>query len=118
MVRPRKSRNWRLFSFRCGVYSWRFRLKELTCDAVSSSGDVTRLLLAWSNGDRDALEDLVPVVYGELRHIAGRYFRHERPGQTLQATGLVHEAYLKLVDQQRVRWQNRAQFFGVAAQLM
>ena len=84
----------------------------------SPPGDVTHLLLAWSNGDRDALEDLIPVVYGELRRIAGRYFRHERPGHTLQATGLVHEAYLKLVDQQRVRWQNRAQFFGVAAQLM
>ena len=84
----------------------------------SPPGDVTRLLLAWSNGDRDALEGLIPVVYGELRRIADRYFCHERPGHTLQATGLVHEAYLKLVDQQRVRWQNRAQFFGVAAQLM
>ena len=84
----------------------------------SHPGDVTQLLLAWSNGDRDALEDLLPVVYGELRHIAARYFLHERPGHTLQATGLVHEAYFKLVDQQRVRWQNRAQFFGVAAQLM
>ena len=84
----------------------------------SHPGDVTQLLLAWSNGDRDALEDLLPVVYGELRHIAARYFVHERPGHTLQATGLVHEAYFKLVDQQRVRWQNRAQFFGVAAQLM
>ena len=81
-------------------------------------GDVTRLLLAWSNGDRDALEGLIPVVYGELRRIAARYFRHERPGHTLQATGLVHEAYLKLVDQNHARWQNRAQFFGVAAQLM
>jgi len=59
---------------------------------------VTQLLLAWSNGDRDALESLVPVVYGELRHIAVRYFLHERPGHTLQATGLVHEAYLKLVE--------------------
>ena len=81
-------------------------------------GDVTRLLLAWSRGDRDALEGLIPVVYGELRRIAARYFRHERPGQTLQATGLVHEAYLKLIDQDHARWQNRAQFFGVAAQLM
>jgi len=79
---------------------------------------VTRLLLAWSNGDRDALEDLVPVVYGELRHIAVRYFHHERPDQTLQATALVHEAYFKLIDQNHARWQNRAQFFGVAAQLM
>ena len=107
--------------FRSGgsAYTHGLYLQDLSNDLVSSPpGDVTHLLLAWSNGDRDALEDLIPVVYGELRRIAGRYFRHERPGHTLQATGLVHEAYLKLVDQQRVRWQNRAQFFGVAAQLM
>jgi RNA polymerase sigma factor (TIGR02999 family) len=79
---------------------------------------VTRLLVAWSKGDRDALEDLIPVVYAELRRIAARYFRHERPGHTLQPTLLVHEAYLKMVDQDHARWQNRAQFFGVAAQLM
>ena len=84
----------------------------------SLPGDVTRLLLAWSNGDRDALEGLIPVVYGELRRIAARYFRHERPDHTLQPTGLVHEAYFKLIDQDHARWQNRAQFFGVAAQLM
>ena len=76
------------------------------------------MLLAWTNGDRDALEDLVPVVYGELRRIAARYFNHERPDHTLQATALVHEAYFKLIDQDHARWQNRAQFFGVAAQLM
>jgi RNA polymerase sigma factor (TIGR02999 family) len=93
--------------------------KELTRDAVSSPpGDVTRLLLAWSKGDRDALEGLIPVVYGELRRIADRYFRHERPDQTLQPTALVHEAYFKLIDQDHAHWQNRAQFFGVAAQLM
>ena len=79
---------------------------------------VTQLLLAWSKGDRDALEDLLPVVYAELRRIAGRYLRHERPDHTLQPTALVHEAYVKLVDQRHAQWQNRAQFFGVAAQLM
>ena len=84
----------------------------------SPPGDVTRLLVAWSKGDRDALEDLIPVVYAELRRIAARHFRHERPGHTLQPTVLVHEAYLKMVDQDHARWQNRAQFFGVAAQLM
>ena len=84
----------------------------------SPPGDVTRLLLAWSTGDRDALEGLIPVVYGELRRIADRYFCHERPDHTLQATALVHEAYFKLIDQDHARWQNRAQFFGVAAQLM
>ena len=79
---------------------------------------LTQLLLAWSNGDRDALEDLLPVVYGELRRIAARYLRHERQDHTLQPTALVHEAYVKLIDQRHAQWQNRAQFFGVAAQLM
>lgn len=85
---------------------------------ASPPGHVTQLLLAWGDGDREALEGLIPVVYGELRHIARRYLRHERPEHTLQPTALVHEAYLKLIDQQRARWQNRAHFFGVAAQLM
>ncbi len=85
---------------------------------ASASGAVTQLLLAWSTGDRGALENLLPVVYPELRRIAARYFRHERVGHTLQATALVHEAYLKLIDQKHADWQNRAQFFGVAAQMM
>jgi RNA polymerase sigma factor (TIGR02999 family) len=79
---------------------------------------VTQLLLAWSHGDGHALERLIPVVHGELRQMASRYLRRERPGHVLQPTALVHEAYLKLIDQGRVRWQNRAQFFGIAAQLM
>lgn len=85
---------------------------------ASSPGPVTRLLLAWTNGNRAALEELIPVVYPELRRIAARYLRRERTGHTLQPKALVHEAYLKLVDQERAAWQNRAQFFGVAAQLM
>jgi RNA polymerase sigma factor (TIGR02999 family) len=85
---------------------------------ASASGSVTQLLLAWREGNRAALEDLIPVVYPELRRIAGRYLRRERVGHTLQPTALVHEAYLKLFDQDRADWQNRAQFFGVAAQLM
>jgi len=83
-----------------------------------ASGPITQLLLAWSSGDRAALEELIPVVYPELRRIAARYLRRERVEHTLQPTALVHEAYVKLVDQERARWQNRAQFFGVAAQLM
>jgi RNA polymerase sigma factor (TIGR02999 family) len=79
---------------------------------------VTQLLLAWSDGDGHALERLIPVVHAELRQMAARYLRHERPGHVLQPTALVHEAYLKLIDQGRVRWQNRTQFFGIAAQLM
>lgn len=80
--------------------------------------DVTRLLLDWSRGDRTALERLMPLVYDELRVLAERTLRHERSGHTLQGTALVHEAYLKLVDQRQVRWQDRAHFFAVAAQLM
>jgi RNA polymerase sigma factor (TIGR02999 family) len=85
---------------------------------TASSTEVSRLLLAWGNGDQEALGKLMPVVYQELRRLAGRYMRNERPGHTLQTTGLVNEVYLKLVDQKNMQWQNRAQFFGVAAQLM
>jgi len=84
----------------------------------SSPGDVTGLLLAWSDGDRGALEGLIPLVYAELRAIAARYLQHERVEHVLQPTALVHEAYIRLVDQNRVRWQNRSQFFAVSAQLM
>ena len=83
-----------------------------------SSHDVTQILQAWSNGDRRALEELIPIVYEELRSQAAGYLRRERPDHTLQTTALIHEAYLRLVDQKNVRWQNRAHFFGVAAQLM
>jgi RNA polymerase sigma factor (TIGR02999 family) len=79
---------------------------------------VTGLLQAWGGGDTAALDQLVPIVYEELRRQAERYLRREIPGHTLQTTALVHEAYLRLVDQRQARWQNRAQFFGVAAQLM
>ncbi len=79
---------------------------------------VTGLLQAWGSGDAAALDQLVPIVYEELHRQAQRYLQHESPGHTLQTTALVHEAYLRLVDQRQARWQNRAQFFGVAAQLM
>jgi RNA polymerase sigma factor (TIGR02999 family) len=79
---------------------------------------VTRLLREWSNGDESALEQLTPLVYGELRRLAGRYLRKERPDHTLQSTALVHEAFIRLVDQRDVKWQNRAHFFGVAAQMI
>ena len=85
---------------------------------AAAPGPVTQLLVAWTSGNRAALEELIPAVYPELRRIAGRYLRRERVGHTLQPTALVHEAYVKLVDQDRAQWQNRAQFFGVAAQLM
>jgi RNA polymerase sigma factor (TIGR02999 family) len=80
--------------------------------------EVTRMLVDWSGGDREAPAKLMPLVYEELRHLARQYLQRERPDHTLQATGLVHEAYLRLVDQSTTTWQNRAHFFGVAAQLM
>jgi RNA polymerase sigma-70 factor (ECF subfamily) len=85
---------------------------------MQSAENVTQLLVDWSRGDQKALDKLMPLVYGELRRLAGNYLRRERQGHTLQPTALVNEAYLKLIDQKNARWQNRAQFYGVAAQLM
>ncbi len=79
---------------------------------------VTQLLVAWSDGDESALDQLVPLVHGELRRLARSYMRGERHGHTLQTTALINEAYLRLVDQKNVRWQNRAHFLAIAAQLM
>jgi RNA polymerase sigma-70 factor (ECF subfamily) len=79
---------------------------------------VTQLLIDWSEGRRDALEQLLPLVYEDLRHQAARYMRREAAGHALQPTALVHEAYMRLIDQQRVRWRNRAHFYGVAAGMM
>ena len=81
-------------------------------------GEVTRLLIAWNAGDREAVERLMPLVYAELRLIAERQFRRERAGHTLQPTAVVHEAYFRLVDQTRVTWKNRGHFFAIAAQAM
>lgn len=85
---------------------------------ASSRSEVTRLLQQWSDGREDALDRLLPEVYVELRRLASTYLRKERPNHTLQPTALVNEAFLKLVDQKQVRWQNRAHFFGIAAQAM
>jgi RNA polymerase sigma factor (TIGR02999 family) len=84
----------------------------------SSARDVTQLLVAWSEGDQGALEHLVPLVESELRRLARHYMRGERPDHPLQTTALINEAYLRLIDTSRIRWQNRAHFFGVSAQLM
>jgi RNA polymerase sigma-70 factor (ECF subfamily) len=86
--------------------------------AVRAPSDVSRLLIDWGNGDQAALDELIPLVYAELRRLAGRYMRRESEGHTLQTSALINEAYLRLVDQKNVRWQNRAHFFGVAAQVM
>ena len=85
---------------------------------MQSSENVTQLLVNWGRGDQKALDKLMPLVYSELRRLAGNYLRRERQGHTLQPTALVNEAYLKLIDQRNAHWQNRAQFYGVAAQLM
>lgn len=83
-----------------------------------SPHDITQLLVAWGNGDQTARDQLMPLVYQELHRLAHQYMRRERPGNTLQTSGLLNEAFLKLVDQRSVHWQNRAHFFGIAAQMM
>jgi RNA polymerase sigma factor (TIGR02999 family) len=83
-----------------------------------SSHEVTRLLLAWNEGEQAAFEKLMPLVHAELHRLAHRYMKGERRGHTLQTTALIHEAYVRLVDWKNVRWQNRAHFFGVSARLM
>jgi RNA polymerase sigma factor (TIGR02999 family) len=80
--------------------------------------DVSQLILDWADGDQAALDKLIPLVYNELRRLAHHYMRREHPGHTLQTTALVDEAYLRLVDQTHTHWKSRAQFFGIAAQLM
>ena len=84
----------------------------------SSATALSDLLRAWGRGDLRARDDVLPLVYRELRKRAARYLRQERPDHTLQPTALVHEAYLRLVGQDRIAWQNRAQFYGIAAQMM
>lgn len=85
---------------------------------TAPANEVTQLLLAWSGGDETALEKLTPLVYRELHHLAQRYMSRERQEHTLQTTALVNELYLRLVDADQMRWQNRAHFFAVSAQLM
>ena len=83
-----------------------------------SSSNVTQMLHDWSHGDQEVLDKLVPVVYEELRRQAARYLKRERPGHTLQTTALIHEAYIRLIDQKNVHWQNRAHFYAISAKLM
>jgi len=85
---------------------------------MSSSSEITGLLVQWSNGNKEALDELLPLVEKELHRLAHSYMRRENPNHTLQTTALIHETYLRLVDQRHVDWQNRAHFFGIAAQIM
>ncbi|HKU77032.1 MAG TPA: sigma-70 family RNA polymerase sigma factor [Pyrinomonadaceae bacterium] len=85
---------------------------------AQSSKEITRLLVAWSEGDESALDQLAPLIHAELHRLAHHYMSRERPGHLLQTSALINEAYIRLIDWKNVRWQNRAHFFGVAAQLM
>ena len=85
---------------------------------MTSSAEITGLLVDWSNGNREAMEKLLPLVESELHRLARHYMRRIQPGNTLQTTALINETYLRLIDQKQVSWQNRAHFFGIAAQLM
>ena len=85
---------------------------------TSSPNEVTQLLVAWGNGDHSARDQLMSLVYEELHRLAHRHIRKERPGHTLQTSALVNEAFVRLVDQKKVHWQNRAHFFSIAAQIM
>src|ERR671931_229246 len=85
---------------------------------IRDSHQVTQLLIQWSNGDKAALDKLMPLIYDELRRLARHYMSRERPGHTLQTTALVNEAYVRLINRKSVHWQNRAHFFAIAAQLM
>jgi len=90
----------------------------MSANSSNYTPDVTRLLIEWTGGSQHAMEELLPLVYDELRRLAGSYLRRERSDHTLQSTALVHEAYLRMVDQRNVTWQGRAHFFGIAAQMM
>lgn len=85
---------------------------------MPATQNVTAMLRDWTNGDQEALDKLIPVVYDELRRQAARYLRGERPGHTLQTTALIHEAYLRLINQHNVEWKDRAHFYAIAARLM
>lgn len=94
--------------------------KKILCysSLVQDSGQITKLLQDWNDGDRQAFDQLIPLVYAELRRQASRFLRNERPGHTLQTTALIHEAYLKLVGNDQMHWQNRKHFFAIAATSM
>lgn len=107
-----------VYNFGVSSLNRRNYYSEVSPVSQSPPQDITRLLIRLTEGDRAVLDDLLPLVYGELRRVAAGYLRRENSGHTLQPTALVNEAYIRLVDQTQVRWQNRAHFLGVAAQMM
>jgi len=108
-----------LFSYteRLGAYNQRPKRRTVVT-SIPQSHEVTNLLLAWNDGDQSALDRLVPLVQSELRRLARGYMRRERAGHTLQTTALINEVYIRLIDTKKIRWQNRAHFYGIAARLM
>jgi RNA polymerase sigma factor (TIGR02999 family) len=105
-------------NFGCKISPFKTTDKPESVMAQAPSQEITQLLLAWGQGDQAALEQLMPLVYEELRRRARLYMSRQRSGHTLQTTALVNEAYLRLIDSSRVQWQNRAHFFAVSSQLM
>src|SRR5262249_36539666 len=103
---------------RIGVRRRRELSLGLDMEGDAPPGDVSEILRAWSEGDERALDRLTPIVYEELRRLARRYMRREKTGHSLQSAALVNEAYIRLVDYKRIRWQNRAHFFAISSQLM
>jgi RNA polymerase sigma factor (TIGR02999 family) len=101
-----------------GLLVAQFSAEEVPELTATSPQEVTRLLAAWSDGDEAALEQLAPIIHAELRRLARQYLRRERPGHTLQTSALVNEAYVRLINWKTARFENRAHFFGVSAQLM
>jgi RNA polymerase sigma-70 factor, ECF subfamily len=101
-----------------GYNATRLKCRIISTSNMSDTHEVTRLLAQWAKGDQQALDNLTPLVYTELRQLAASYLRKEQQGHTLQPTALVHEAYLRLVDQRTPKFQDRSHFFGVAARLM
>jgi RNA polymerase sigma-70 factor, ECF subfamily len=100
------------------VYTLAHTMQRATQPGEPAVDEISTLLRAWSDGDQSALERLTPIVYDELHRVARRYMKRERPGHSLQTTALVNEAYMRLVDYERMHWQDRAHFFAVSAQLM
>jgi len=107
-----------VFSATCGAIIPPIAMPNQAQPDRAAVGEITELLHAWSEGDQSALERLTPIVFDELHRLASRYMKRERPGHSLQTTALVNEAYMRLVDYNRMEWQDRAHFFAVSAQLM
>jgi len=128
-AQPKPIMAWGLFSvfappqtearsgLRC-IIRTRLTSSTVHTEAMSNTHEVTLLLVEWAKGNQNALNELTPLVYRELRQLAAAYLRRERQGHTLQPTAVVHEAYLRLMDQTNPNWQNRSHFYGVAARLM